>query len=116
MERLQRWSLIAEIVAAIAVVGSIGYLTVEVQRNTRAVQSQTSQGLLELANSGNVTIAVDPSLSDLLLRATWDLDAITVQERLRYRRGSTASSTSGSTRSTATSMERWMTGYGGATT
>jgi hypothetical protein len=44
MERLQRWSLIAEIVAAIAVVGSIGYLTVEVQRNTRAVQSQTSQG------------------------------------------------------------------------
>ena len=50
MGKLERWAVVAEIGAAVAVVASLVHLSFEVQRNTSAVQSQTSQGLLELSN------------------------------------------------------------------
>lgn len=86
MHHLQRWSLVAEIVGAVAVVVSIVYLTLEVQRNTNAIQSQTSQGLLELSNFANQQLATDAELSDLFLRGNEDLKELTDSERLRYRR------------------------------
>ena len=86
MKKLQQWSLIAEIVAAIAVVLSIAYLTLEVQRNTSAVQSQTSQGLLEMANQANMELAANADMADVFVRGNKDLDVLTPSERLRYRR------------------------------
>jgi hypothetical protein len=86
MDRLQRWATIAEIVAATAVVLSIIHLAVEVQRNTSAVQSQTSQGLLEMANQANHQIAANATLAELFLIANRDLGQLTGTERLQYRR------------------------------
>ena len=86
MQKLERASLIAEIVGAVAVVLSVGYLTLEVRRNTAAVESQTSQGLLEMANGRNELIATDVGLADLFLKASRDFEGLTPAERLRYRR------------------------------
>ena len=86
MEKLQRWSLIAEIVGGIAVVLSIVYLAVEVQRNTNAIQSQTQQGLLELVAEDNMVVATNAELADLYVRAQKNLAGLTEVERERYKR------------------------------
>ncbi len=86
MKNLQRWSLVAEIVGAVAVVVSIVYLTIEVNRNTSAIQSQTSQGLLEMANDANQLLALTPGMADLFVRAQTDYDLLTAAEHLRWRR------------------------------
>ena len=76
MRDLQRWSQVAEIVGAVAVVISIVYLTIEVQRNTSAIQSQTSQGLLEMANETNqllsmISISLDQAEQQMLPMAVY---------------------------------------------
>ncbi len=86
MKKLQQWSLIAEIVAAIAVVISIAYLTIEVQRNTSAIQSQTSQGLLAMANQANMELAANADMADIFVRGNDALNSLSPGERLRYRR------------------------------
>ena len=86
MEKLQRWGVIAEIAAAIAVVLSIIYLGLGVRANTSAVQSQIGQGILELTNEANFQIAGDAQLADLFLRAEEDLDKITDADRLQFSR------------------------------
>jgi len=85
MEKLQRWSLISEIVAAIAVVLSIVYLAVEVQRNTTAIQTQTLQGLLEIVTQNNSELATDAEMADLILRGDRNFDELTETEQVRYR-------------------------------
>ena len=84
--KLEKWALIVEMVAGIAVVVSILYLAVEVQSNTNAIQSQTQQGLLELTADENLLVASSPDLADLYVRAQKDLSAVSEVERERYRR------------------------------
>lgn len=86
MSKLERWAVIAEIVAAVAVVASIVHLSFEVKRNTSAVYSQTSQGLLEMSNQANVQIASNAEFADIFLRANENIDLLSDIERLRYRR------------------------------
>lgn len=86
MKNLQRWSLVAEIVGALAVVVSIVYLTIEVQRNTSAIQSQTSQGLLEMANETNQLLSLTPEMAELFMRAQTEYELLTPAEHLRWRR------------------------------
>lgn len=86
MGKLKRWAVVAEIVAAVAVVASLVHLSFEVKRNTSAVQSQTSQGLLELSNEANLQIVSNPDFADLFLRANENLAGLNEIERLRYRR------------------------------
>lgn len=85
MEKLQKWSLIAEIAAAIAVVLSIIYLAVEVQRNTSAIRTQTHQGLLELSNYNNIEFVTNPEMADLIFRGDRNFDELTDVEQSRYR-------------------------------
>ena len=84
MKKLKRWSLISEIVAAIAVVLSILYLTVEVQRNTSAIRTQTFQGLLEMSNQSNSEFATDAEFADLIMRGDRNFDELTEIEQSRY--------------------------------
>lgn len=84
MENLQRWSAIAEIVAAVAVVLSIIYLAIEVRGNTNAIESQTRQGLLDAANAINMGVSNDSALADLIFRAQEGLDEISEVERIQY--------------------------------
>jgi hypothetical protein len=46
-----RWSAIAEITSSIAVLATLIYLTVQIEQNTRATQSQSRQAVLESAQN-----------------------------------------------------------------
>ena len=48
--RLQKWALGAEIIGAVAVVVTLGYLAAEMRSNTRAVQAQTYQSMMQELN------------------------------------------------------------------
>ena len=78
---LHKWALVAEIIGAIAVVLSIIYLTVEVRSNTNAIQSQTNQGLLELANQ-SYSQSVEYAELELKARNNWE--SLSEVERFRF--------------------------------
>jgi hypothetical protein len=62
------------------------FVGLELKQNTEAVESQTSQGLLELANQANNQIASDPQLAELILRVNKGVDVLNELESLQYSR------------------------------
>jgi len=55
---------------------SILYLAVETRNNTNTIQSQTSQGLLELSNSYQLEVIGNPELADYFGEATKNLKVL----------------------------------------
>jgi len=76
---------IIEISSVIAILVGLIFVGLELKQNTEAVQSQTNQGILDLANQQNNLISADADLAELYVRANENLDALTKGERLRYR-------------------------------
>ena len=91
-EQLQKWALIAEIVGGIAVVLSLIFVGFQIQQssketalNTRAIEVNAYQDLINQIFILNNEFLGDPELSDLWARAN-DCEDITVraeQEQLR---------------------------------
>ena len=77
---------VIEIISAGAVLLGLIFVGFELKQNTEAVESQTSQGLLELANQANSQIASDQDLAGLILRANKGKDPLTELEALQYSR------------------------------
>ena len=55
-KKLQKWALGAEIVSAVAVVVTIGFLTFQMMENTNAIQAQTFQELMRDINNWRSSI------------------------------------------------------------
>ena len=55
-----------EIASAVAVFLGLVFVGLELKQNTEAVESQTSQGLLEMANQANDQIASNQQLAELV--------------------------------------------------
>ena len=58
--------VIIEMASTGAILLGLIFVGLELKQNTEAVESQTSQGLLELANQANNQIASDRQLAELL--------------------------------------------------
>ena len=69
-----------------AVLLGLIFVGLELKQNTEAVESQTSQGLLELANQANNQIASDQQLAGLILRVNKGVDVLNELETLQYSR------------------------------
>ena len=80
-EKLQRYSLVAEILGGLAVVLSIIYLAVEIQSNTHAIQTQSHQGLLELLNE---LAYMRFENADLMLKGDGNYEELNESERYQY--------------------------------
>ena len=80
-EKLQRYSLVAEILGGLAVVLSIIYLAVEIQSNTNAIQTQSNQGLIELLNE--ITYMRFEN-ADLMLEGVGNFEELDESERYQY--------------------------------
>ena len=78
--------VIVEIASTGAILLGLIFVGLELKQNTEAVESQTSQGLLELANQANNQIASDRHLAELLLRVNKDVDELNELEALQYSR------------------------------
>ena len=78
--------VVIEIASAGAVLLGLIFVGFELKQNTEAVESQTSQGLLELANQANSQIASDQDLAELILRVNKGREPLTELEFLQYSR------------------------------
>jgi hypothetical protein len=75
--KLQDWANIAEIVAAIVIVLSLGYVGLEINQNTKALQNESHRSTLEMMNSGQNILATDEEfhrIYKLGLESPADLD------------------------------------------
>ena len=75
---------VGEIVGAIAVVLTLGYLAVQIRQNTRTVRASTHHGAIRLWNEQQVAFGSDPAVSGLLLRGSEDYSQLDPDERFRY--------------------------------
>lgn len=57
--KLADWANIAEIVASIVIVISLGYVGLEIKQNTLALQNESHRSTLEMMNSGQIVLATD---------------------------------------------------------
>jgi hypothetical protein len=78
--------VIVEAVSTGAILLGLVFVGLELKQNTEAVESQTSQGLLELANQANNQIASDQQLAELILRVNKGVDELNELEFLQYSR------------------------------
>ncbi len=78
--------VVFEMASTGAILLGLIFVGLELKQNTEAVESQTSQGLLELANQANNQIASDRQLAELLLRVIKDVDELNELEALQYSR------------------------------
>jgi len=61
-QKLSDWASVAEIASGVAVVLTLVFLIVGINRNTEVTQASTFAGIIEGLNSVNLTVVADPEL------------------------------------------------------
>lgn len=75
---------IGEVVGALATVGTLAYLAVQIRANTRMLRAQTKREQLSSHAAWAVPVAQDPRLAELLQRGMADSGALSDAERLQF--------------------------------
>lgn len=75
---------IGELLGAVAVVGTLAYLAIQIRQHTRAVHSSTFQATTDALNHINMVIASDPDLVRVICSRPRSLDELTPEDRYRY--------------------------------
>lgn len=81
------WSAIgaiADLVAALGVIGSLIYVAIQVRQNTKSVNRASAQAMLMSRAETNRFLAGDPALSDLFWRGGETPEALSEEEWRRY--------------------------------
>jgi hypothetical protein len=81
---LEQYAYIAEIIAAIAVVGSIIYVGLQVKLNTRATESSTAQAFADAHNAFVGLINSSSELPDVLHRGAKGLSELEGADVIRF--------------------------------
>jgi hypothetical protein len=81
---LSEWANIAEISAAVVVVLSLIYVGLELDRNTKAVHSETWQAVVDKLIDLDIAEASSPELSRLLILGDSSPDDLTAEQWWRY--------------------------------
>ena len=90
-DRLQRWALVAEIVAGVAVVASLIAVAYELRQstdqsalNTSALEIATYQDLTKNISDLNSLAVEDPALTEIFIKALKSPESLTENELFRY--------------------------------
>ena len=75
---------VAELLGALGVIVSLGYLARQVRQNTRSVRAAAYQSWFASYDSFSNLLLGDPGLDELLHRAASDPDGLTLDERRRF--------------------------------
>jgi hypothetical protein len=78
------WRDVAELAGQLAVVVSLVYVGVQVDQNTRAVQTETSQSLYFQGSARVLPVLESPEVADLLLRASRAPESMSANDSVRY--------------------------------
>ncbi len=83
-EKLSNWSSIAEIVSGVAVIISLVFIILELNRNTEAVESATLQAAMDASNEFLLLIVENPELAQLVEKARTSYSSLTAEEIPTY--------------------------------
>lgn len=75
---------IAEVVGAVTVIASLGYVALQVKQNTRATRYQTTQNMITANSDANFLISADGELAEILHKGCYKPESLTGTERLRF--------------------------------
>lgn len=75
---------IGEIVGAIGVIVTLGYLAVQIRQNTASVRASTLQDMSEASASWHDFLASNADVARIYFAGVSDLEALTPEERLRF--------------------------------
>ena len=79
-----KWSSIAEIVSSIAILITLIYLAIQTNQNTSALESATSQGMVEQIVQANMILVNNPEdIVEIFIKANNDPDSLTQAEIFR---------------------------------
>lgn len=82
---LQEWASIAEIAGAFAVVISLVFVILSLERNTAAITSQVGDTSYEAVRELNLLRLNNPELFDITMKASASLDGLDETELEKYR-------------------------------
>ena len=75
---------IGEIIGAIAVIATLGYLAVQIRQSRKATIASTSQAITRSQNELNVAAMTDPGLSDVITRGLRDYRQLDRVEKRQF--------------------------------
>jgi len=76
---------IAELLGALGVIATLGYLAVQIRQNTRTIRTSTYQSALDSSNRVNELILANPHLERIFRLGRLDLSQLTDEERPQFR-------------------------------
>jgi len=82
--KLSEWSNVAEIVSAVAIIGSLIYVAVQIDQNTVAVEASTQQGRLDFGRDQSELLFTVPGLAKLVMKAEKGSENLTEEERYLF--------------------------------
>ena len=76
---------IGELIAAIATLGTLAYLAIQVRQNTRALQSSTFQEITNDMSISSEAVCTHPVLAEVLTRGNQEgMQVLSTEEQMRY--------------------------------
>ncbi|MCZ6504041.1 MAG: hypothetical protein O6945_16205 [Gammaproteobacteria bacterium] len=84
LELSQTLGNFGEFVGAIGVVITLGYLALQIRRNTQATQATSHHAITDSLNQGNIAMATDPELTQIYLTGLVDRASLSEVERQRF--------------------------------
>jgi len=82
--KLSEWANVAEIVSAVAIIGSLIYVAVQIDQNTVAVEASTQQGRLDFGRDQSELLFTVPGLAKLVMKAEKGSENLTEEERYLF--------------------------------
>ena len=78
--KLSEWANVAEIVGAVAIIGSLAYVAVQINQNTIAIEASTQQGRLDFGRDQSELLFTAPGLAKLVMKAEKGSENLTEEE------------------------------------
>ncbi len=82
--KLSEWANVAEIVAAIAIIGSLAYVAIRINQNTIAIEASTQQGRLDFGRDQSEILFTSPGLAKLVIKAEKGAENLTEEEKYLF--------------------------------
>jgi hypothetical protein len=82
---LSEWASVAEVAGAIAVVISLVFVVLSVERNTAAITSQVGDASYEAVRELNLLLLNNPELYNITAKAAANLDSLDETELAKYK-------------------------------
>ena len=75
---------VAELLGALGVIASLGYLAIQIRQNTTAMRGTTHEVAVEHLSTVMLALSSDAELADIVLRGSRDFSSLSHGERLRF--------------------------------